>query len=150
MKFRITVIFALFLSICLMVLAGQNNLMKQITPAVTSIAANSTNTAKGTDFFFGQGIPESITFYGRAKGANASATNNVIIRLERYNGTNWSSAAQSFTVLTLPMTGATTNQVDDFFHCPGVFGFRVGQIENQCSVAVSNIEVWATYTSKEP
>ena len=141
-KYIASLSFVIFAGI---VFAGQINFSRRVPPAVATVSASTTNTAKGSTVSFGDDLPGIVRLTARASSVTG-ASGNVILRYEVFDGTNWDTAAQSSIYLTLAITGVSTNQVGDFFNIPGGTKIRLGQIENGCTNVISNIDSQITYS----
>lgn len=125
-----------------------------LTPAVTEIAASSTNSTAGTIKKLSQG-ETPIRFYLSCNG-NASAAGAFKVKLSTASGSgnsitnNFDTPSESnvYLVITNALT-ATTTTVSDWFVLSGAKYVRIGQIENTKTGPVSNIVVNIGYSNDQ-
>lgn len=119
---------------CMVVIADRINVIDVMTPAVTSLAATSTNSTAGTIYNMIQGPgapPDTIRLYAQSSGTAATTNGNLIVKFSlSTDGVTFDDAPTSLVKLTLPATGTSTNQISDWFQISGARYIRVGQIEN--------------------
>lgn len=112
-----------------------------LTPAVTVMSANSTNTTAGTTFEIAVPVDQAHLWV-RATGVAATTNGTFVVKFQTAADTNyWNDAVTSNMKLTLSTVGTTTNFMSDWFVFSGVKYIRVGRIENTMAGAVSNIAV---------
>ncbi len=124
---------------------------QKLIPAVTFLAANSTNTANGTVTPVQQmNEVGAVRVYLTASGIAASTNGSLIVKISTACGTDsqtnaFDTADASTIKLTMSSLGAVTNTVSDWFQLSGVRYLRIGQIENTFGGVVSNIAVNISY-----
>lgn len=153
-------LFSLFLGLTLSLNAyadgagGYDPVAQNMGTAVTNVAASTTNSANGTIIALPTS-PSAVRIWLTA-GGNAGTTNgsssvsNLVVKISTASGTLLSTNAfdtanNSNIKLTLPVNGAVTNTVSDWFLLTGARYIRVGQIENNTLGSVSNIQVIVGY-----
>ena len=126
-----------------------------LTPAVTVLAASSTNSTAGTTEYLYTG-KNSVRIWASCSGIAAttngvSAVSNIVVRLSTASGrdgvTNiFDTATYSNIKLEIPVTGnGATNVVSSYFILTGSRYLRIGQIENNSLGIVSNLNVFVGY-----
>lgn len=124
-----------------------SNVTAPLTPAVTAIAANTTNTTAGTTLDLGPNPPHTIHLFLRATGTAASTNGTLVTKYEvSYDGSTWTQGRDSNLFLTMSTLGAATNHIDDWFVLAGARYLRVGRIENTFAGPCSNLLFNAAYT----
>ncbi len=116
---------------------------KSLTPAVTTLAANSTNTTAGTACDLPGGVGH-IGLWAKATGLTGATSGNFVMKFSVYNGSSWTDGASSNIKLTISAIGETNRTVFDHFWVPGATQIRVGQIENATGGVITNIAVRCT------
>jgi len=124
-----------------------------LTPAVTALAANSTNTTAGTAIMI-PNTKESVRIWVSANGVQATTNGTLIVKFSTASGTytatnEWDNAPESTVKVTLSTLGAATNSAlplvkytgSETFDLSGVRYIRAGQIENGFAGVVSNITI---------
>ena len=143
--------FLILLVITGMVIAGGTVVNFTITPAVTTVSANSTNTTAGTTLLIANPI-EKGRLYVSASGIAATTNGLLTIYFSTASGnvgtTNtFDDASTSLIKLSMTNIGANTMGVSDWFELSGVKYIRVGRIENTQFGVVSNISINLSHAS---
>jgi len=112
-----------------------------LTPGVTGIAANITNTTNGTqqEFLFAQ---RPCRIWISANGTAATTNGTCVFFFQTAPDTNtWDTANLSAVKLTISSLGSSTNTISDWFELAGTRYIRASRIENTFNGPVSNITV---------
>lgn len=112
-----------------------------LTPAVTTVAASSTNSTAGTsqELLFAQ---RPCRIWVTASGVAATTNGSLVVKFSTAASTNqWDTANLSEVKVTMSSLGATTNTYSTWFETAGIRYIRVGQIENTFVGVVSNIAI---------
>lgn len=121
-----------------------------LTPAVTAIAANTTNATAGTVAQLARG-QDVVRLFVTGSGVAATTNGALKVRLSVASGSGDSTtnaftlASESDIYVTLSTVGTSTNTASDWFNLRGCRFVRVGQIENTFAGPVSNIAVRLGY-----
>jgi hypothetical protein len=124
-----------------------------LTPAVTGLAANNTNSSAGTAKMLYVG-ESPVRIYLTATGAAATTNGSLIVKFSTASGLNYSTtnsydtASESNIKLTMSTLGNNTVTVSDWFVLSGAKYLRVGQIENNFAGAVTNLVINVGYADK--
>jgi hypothetical protein len=156
MKKTIFLFSFLMASVLGVILAQSSALPLVITPAVTSVTANNTNTTAGTV----TSIPNTslpVRIWVSANGVQATTNGTLIVKFSTASGTysstnQFDTASESAVKVTLTTLGSATNSASsalytgsDWFQLAGVRYIRVGQIENNFAGVVSNVTIRLGY-----
>lgn len=145
---KILSLIVFLLAICLH--AQTYYITTDLTPAVTSIAANSTNTTAGTAYNF---TVENKARTGRmflsctapSVQTNGALTVYFTTSFDRSGTNTFDTATLSNLKLSLTSLSTNASQVSDWFYLGGVSSIRIDRIENTFGVACSNIVVKANF-----
>lgn len=122
---------------------------QSLTPAVTTVAANSTNTTAGTTYLFDQ-AQSPVRIYVGFRGYVSTTNGQFKVYFDTASDTNYwdTSALSGVTISVTNSVGASTNVVSDWFESAGMKYIRVGRMENTFSGPVSNIVIKASWPKK--
>ena len=105
-----------------------------LTPGVTGIAANITNTTNGTQ--------QEFLFAQRPCRIWTTTNGTCVFFFQTAPDTNtWDTASLSAVKLTISSLGSSTNTISDWFELAGTRYIRASRIENTFNGPVSNITV---------
>lgn len=137
------------LAVCTICYADQTTLFVPISPAVTSLAATSTNTTDGTALQVPSGgAPVRLYLTASGIAATTNGTFTVYFRTASGNGyttNSFDTSSSSYIRLQFTTLGGSTNTVSDWFQLTGVRYIKVGRMENTFQGAVSNISLNLSY-----
>jgi hypothetical protein len=144
-------LFCLLFFVCSLTLKGQVQPESfALTPAVTTLAGASTNSAAGTAVMLYDG-KANVRIYLTANGIASTTNGSLIVKFSTASGTgynttnNYDTASLSNIKLTMSTLAGATNTISDQFDLSGVKYIRVGQIENTFTGPVSNIVIRVGY-----
>jgi len=124
-----------------------------LTPSVTSLAANSTNSTAGTVKKLADG-ENNVRIYLTATGGAATTNGTLVVKFITASGSGdttntFDTASLSEIKLTMSSLGANTYTISDRFVLSGAKYIKVGQIENTFAGAASNFVITVGYPLKD-